>query len=58
MKALSSYTFRDPQVMQTIREIVNNVKSLELAVSPEQLDLSDTMVILRGLKSLPVRLGI
>jgi cytochrome P450 len=40
-----------------VREIVNNVQSLELAVSPEELDLSDTMVILRGLKSLPVRLG-
>jgi cytochrome P450 len=40
-----------------VREIVNNVASLELAVSPDQLDLSDTMVILRGLKSLPVRLG-
>jgi cytochrome P450 len=40
-----------------VREIVNNVHSLELAVPPEQLDLSDTMVILRGLKSLPVRLG-
>ena len=40
-----------------VREIVNNVRSLELAVTPEQLDLSDTMVILRGLKSLPVRLG-
>jgi len=40
-----------------IREIVNNVQSLELAVAPEELDLSDTMVILRGLKSLPVRLG-
>lgn len=40
-----------------VREIVNNVESLELAVSPEQLDFSDTMVILRGLKSLPVRLG-
>jgi cytochrome P450 len=39
-----------------IRQIVNNVESLELAVPPEQLDLSDTMVILRGLKSLPVRL--
>jgi cytochrome P450 len=39
-----------------IREIVNRVESLELAVPPEQLDLSDTMVILRGLKSLPVRL--
>jgi hypothetical protein len=34
------------------------VESLELAVPPEQLDLSDTMVILRGLKSLPVRLGV
>lgn len=40
-----------------VREIVNNVQSLELAVPPEELDLSDTMVILRGLKSLPVRLG-
>ena len=38
-----------------IREIVNSVKSLELAVPTEQLDLSDSMVILRGLKSLPVR---
>jgi cytochrome P450 len=39
-----------------IREIVNSVESLELAVPPDQLDLSNTMVILRGLKSLPVRL--
>ena len=39
-----------------IREIVNSVDSLELAVLPDQLDLSSTMVILRGLKSLPVRL--
>jgi len=39
-----------------IREIVNNVESLELAVPNDQLDLSDTMVILRGLKRLPVRL--
>ncbi len=38
-----------------IKEIVNNVESLELAVPPEQLDLSNTMVILRGLKKLPVR---
>jgi len=29
--------------------------SLQLAVPPEQLDLSTSMVILRGLKSLPVR---
>jgi cytochrome P450 len=40
-----------------VREIVQNVQSLDLAVPPEELDLSDTMVILRGLKSLPVRLG-
>jgi cytochrome P450 len=39
-----------------IKEIVNNVESLELAVPPDQLDLSTSMVILRGLKSLPVRL--
>lgn len=37
------------------REIVNNVKSLELAVSPGQLDLSSSFIVLRGLKSLPVR---
>ena len=45
------------EMKSAVREIVNNVRSLELAVPPEQLDLSDTMVILRGLKSLPVRLG-
>jgi cytochrome P450 len=39
-----------------VREIVNRVQSLELAVRPDELDLSDTMVILRGLKSLPVTL--
>jgi cytochrome P450 len=38
-----------------IRQIVNSVDSLELAVPPEQLDLSNSIVILRGLKSLPVR---
>jgi cytochrome P450 len=38
-----------------IRQIVSSVESLELAVPPEQLDLSTSMVILRGLKSLPVR---
>jgi len=38
-----------------IRQIANNVESLELAVSSDQLDLSNTMVILRGLKQLPVR---
>jgi cytochrome P450 len=39
-----------------VREIVNSVDSLELAVPPDQLDFGGTMVILRGLKSLPVRL--
>jgi cytochrome P450 len=39
-----------------IREIVNSVDSLELTVTPDQLDLSNTNVILRGLKHLPVRL--
>jgi cytochrome P450 len=39
-----------------VREIVNGVESLELAVTPDQLDLSNTNIILRGLKSLPVRL--
>ena len=38
-----------------IKEIVNSVSSLEMTVPPEQLDLSSSMVILRGLKSLPVR---
>jgi cytochrome P450 len=37
------------------REIVNSVESLELVVSPDQLDMSTSMVILRTLKSLPVR---
>jgi cytochrome P450 len=39
-----------------VKEFVNAVETLELAVPPEQLDLSNSMVILRGLKSLPVRL--
>ena len=39
-----------------IREIVNSMESLELGVPPDQLDLGNTMVILRGLRSLPVRL--
>jgi cytochrome P450 len=38
------------------REIVNNVETLELAVSPDKLDLSTTMIILRSLASLQVRL--
>ena len=39
-----------------VREIVNSVESLELAVPADQLDMTGTMVILRGLGSLPVRL--
>jgi cytochrome P450 len=39
-----------------VREIVNGVESLELAAPPDQLDMTGTMVILRGLGSLPVRL--
>jgi cytochrome P450 len=38
-----------------IREIVNSVESLQLAVPAHELDFSASMVILRGLKSLPVR---
>jgi cytochrome P450 len=38
-----------------VKEIVNSVECLQLAVPPEQLDLSTSMVILRGLKSLPVK---
>jgi cytochrome P450 len=43
------------EIKCAIREIVSSVDSLELAVPPDQLDLSTSMVILRGLKSLPVR---
>ena len=39
-----------------IKELVNNVESLELALDPKDLDLSTSMPILRTLKSLPVRL--
>ena len=39
-----------------IKEIVNNAESLEVAVRPEDLDLSTSIPILRTLKSLPVRL--
>jgi cytochrome P450 len=38
-----------------IREIVNNVESIELDGARDKLDLSASMIILRGLKSLPVR---
>jgi cytochrome P450 len=39
-----------------IREIVNNVDSLELTVPADRLDMSSTMIILRSLTSLPMRL--
>ena len=38
-----------------VKALVNGVESLELARSSDQLDLSDSNVILRGFKSLPVR---
>jgi cytochrome P450 len=43
------------EMKSAFREIVKSVKTLELAVPPEQLDLSDSFIVLRGLKSLPVR---
>lgn len=46
------------EIKCAIKEIVNSVDTLQLAVSPEQLDLSNSMVILRGLKSLPVRFDV
>jgi cytochrome P450 len=39
-----------------VKELVNNVESLELAVREDELDLSTSMPILRTLKSLPARL--
>ena len=43
------------EMKYAVKEIVSSVESLELAVPPEQLDLSSSMVILRGLRTLPVR---
>ena len=54
--SLSARAFAGEPVECAVREIVNSVESLELAVAPEQLDMSATMIILRGLNSLPVRL--
>jgi cytochrome P450 len=39
-----------------IKEIVNNVESLELTIDPNNLDFSTSMPVLRTMKSLPVRL--
>ncbi|HTV94897.1 MAG TPA: cytochrome P450 [Steroidobacteraceae bacterium] len=41
-----------------VKQIVSCLDSLQLAVPPEQLDLSASMVILRGLRTLPVRFRI
>ena len=44
------------EVKAAIKQFVNSVESVEMAVSDEDLDYSDSLVILRGLKRLPVRL--
>lgn len=44
------------ELKSALREFVNNVESVELTVPEDQIDMSDSMVILRGLKSLPVRI--
>jgi cytochrome P450 len=41
-----------------IRQIVQSVDTIELAESPDALDLSTSTVILRGLRKLPVRLRV
>ena len=43
------------EMKYAVKELVNSVDSLELALPADQLDLSTSMVILRGLKSLPVK---
>lgn len=44
------------EIKTAVREFVNNVESFELAVPQEQVDLSGSLIMLRGLKSLPVKL--
>ncbi len=44
------------EVKAAIKEFVQSVESVELAVPQDDLDYSESIVILRGLKSLPVRL--
>ncbi|MYM63916.1 cytochrome P450 [Pseudomaricurvus sp. HS19] len=44
------------EVKAALKQFINSVESFELAVSPEDLDYSDSLVILRGVNSLPVRL--
>ncbi len=44
------------EVKAALKEFIKSVESVELAVPQDDLDYSDSIVILRGLKSLPVRL--
>ena len=44
------------EVKAALRQFINSVESFELAVPADDLDYSDSLVILRGLKSLPVRM--
>ena len=44
------------EIKCAMRELVNSIDAIELAVDPDKVDMSGSMVILRGLKSLPVRL--
>ncbi|MFV8818168.1 cytochrome P450 [Haliea sp. E17] len=44
------------EMKAAIKQFVNAVESVELAVAEDDLDYSESIVILRGLKSLPVRL--
>jgi cytochrome P450 len=44
------------EMKMAIKELVNSFESLELAVPANHVDLSGSMLILRGLKHLPVRL--
>jgi hypothetical protein len=57
MQPLSSYTLADPKVMQNPYPYYERLRAKDpVAVPPDQLDMSSTMVILRTLTSLPVRL--
>ncbi len=44
------------EVKSALKQFINSVESFELTVPPENLDYSDSLVILRGVNSLPVRI--
>lgn len=44
------------EVKAALKQFINSVESFELTVPPEDLDYSDSLVILRGINSLPVRI--